>query len=161
MKHALPSCLFLLCIVSGFAAEAVKAKVNLLEVIKSGKMEYHVNPKMDFHDDPKEIWTSQPDGTLKISGRGYGYAATKENYRDYHLVLEFKWGVKTWGKRENAARDNGVLLHAHGPHGASGGNWMAGIEAQIIEGGVGDILVLSPKLADGTVLTTSLSAEVT
>ncbi|MFN7343852.1 MAG: PVC-type heme-binding CxxCH protein, partial [bacterium] len=37
--------------------------------------------------------------------------------------------------------------------------WMASIEAQIIEGGVGDILVLSPKLADGTELTTSLSAE--
>ena len=40
-----------------------------------------------------------------------------------------------------------------------GGSWMASIEAQIVEGGVGDILVLSPKLADGTVLETSLSAE--
>jgi len=38
---------------------------------------------------------------------------------------------------------------------------MASIEAQIIEGGVGDILVLSPKLADGTELTTSVSAEFT
>ena len=40
-------------------------------------------------------------------------------------------------------------LHCFGPQGAVGGSWMASIEAQIIEGGVGDILVLAPKLADG------------
>jgi putative membrane-bound dehydrogenase-like protein len=114
---------------------------------------------MDFHDDPKDIWTFAKDGTFNISGRGYGYVATKENYRDYHLVIEFKWGTKTWGAREKKAKDNGILLHAYGPHGAYSDTWMASIEAQIIEGGVGDILVLSPKLADGTELTTSLSAE--
>ncbi len=141
------------------AAEPVKAKLNLLDVIKSGNVEYHVNPKADFHDDPKDIWTFDKDGTFHISGRGYGYVATKDNFRDYHLVLEFKWGTKTWGKREKAAKDNGILLHAYGPHGAYADTWMASIEAQIIEGGVGDILVLSPKLADGTQLTTSLSAE--
>jgi putative membrane-bound dehydrogenase-like protein len=130
-------------------------------VIKSGNVEHHVNPKADFHDDPKDIWTFDKDGTFHISGRGYGYVATKDNFRDYHLVLEFKWGTKTWGKREKAAKDNGLLLHAYGPHGAYADTWMASIEAQIIEGGVGDILVLSPKLADGTQLTTSLSAEYT
>ncbi len=145
---------------NAFAAEAVTEKVDLLEMIKTGAVEYHVNPDMDVHDEPKDIWKFQPDGTLHISGRGYGYVATKESYRDYHLVIEFKWGEKTWGKREKAARDNGILLHSHGPHGAYGGTWMASIECQIIEGGVGDILVLSPKLADGTELTTSLSAEI-
>ncbi len=143
----------------GLAAETVTKKVDLLEMIKTGDVDYHVNQAMDFHDDPKDIWRIQTDGTLHISGRGYGYVATKESYRDYHLVIEFKWGEKTWGNREKAARDNGILLHCHGPHGAYGGTWMAGIECQIIEGGVGDILVLSPKLSDGTELTTSLSAE--
>lgn len=133
--------------------------MDLLEVIKSGNVEHHVNPKMDFHDDPKDIWKFAADGTFNISGRGYGYVATKDNFRDYHLVLEFKWGTKTWGAREKKAKDNGILLHAYGPHGAYSDTWMASIEAQIIEGGVGDILVLSPKLADGTELTTSLSAE--
>ena len=144
----------------GFAAEAVTKKIDLLEIIKSGKVDFHINPDMDVHDAPQDIWKFQADGTLHVSGRGYGYVATKENYRDYHLVIEFKWGEKTWGKREKAARDNGILLHSHGPHGAYSGTWMASIECQIIEGGVGDILVLSPKLADGTVLTTSLSAEI-
>jgi putative membrane-bound dehydrogenase-like protein len=141
------------------SAQPVSQKIDLLEVIKSGNVEHHVNPKMDFHDDPKDIWTFAKDGTFNISGRGYGYVATKENYRDYHLVIEFKWGTKTWGAREKKAKDNGILLHAYGPHGAYSDTWMASIEAQIIEGGVGDILVLSPKLADGTELTTSLSAE--
>ncbi|MFN7562959.1 MAG: PVC-type heme-binding CxxCH protein, partial [Prosthecobacter sp.] len=140
-------------------AQPVTKKIDLLEVIKSGNVEHHVNPKMDFHDAPKDIWTFAKDGSFNISGRGYGYVATKENYRDYHLVIEFKWGTKTWGTREKKAKDNGILLHAYGPHGAYSDTWMASIEAQIIEGGVGDILVLSPKLADGTELTTSLSAE--
>ncbi len=140
-------------------AEPVTKKIDLLDVIRSGAVEHHVNPKMDFHAAPKDIWTFAKDGTFNISGRGYGYVATKENYRDYHLVLEFKWGTKTWGGREKKAKDNGILLHAYGPHGAYSDTWMASIEAQIIEGGVGDILVLSPKLADGTELTTSLSAE--
>lgn len=158
MKSARLLLLFL-SVLPCLAIEPVTNPVNLLEVIKSGAAEYHLNPRADFHDDPKEVWTFLPDGMLKISGRGYGYVATKESFRDYHLVLEFKWGDKTWGKREKAAKDNGILLHAYGPHGAFSDTWMASIEAQIIEGGVGDILVLSPKLEDGIVLTTSLSAE--
>lgn len=159
IMRLLSSVLSVLSIASVLPAQPVTQKVDLLEVIKSGAVEYHVNPKMDFHDAPKDMWTFAKDGSFNISGRGYGYVATKENYRDYHLVLEFKWGTKTWGAREKKAKDNGILLHAYGPHGAYSDTWMASIEAQIIEGGVGDILVLSPKLADGTDLTTSLSAE--
>lgn len=150
---------FLLAVPFAASAQPVTKKIDLLEVIKSGNVEHHVNPKSDFHDDPKDIWTFAKDGTFNISGRGYGYVATKDSFKDYHLVIEFKWGTKTWGAREKKAKDNGILLHAYGPHGAYGDTWMASIEAQIIEGGVGDILVLSPKLADGTELTTSVSAE--
>lgn len=150
--------LFLASGLSLQAADAVQKKINLFDVIKSGDVEYHVNQAMELHDDPKDIWKFDGE-TFHISGRGYGYVATKQDYRDYHLVIEFKWGDKTWGKREKAARDNGLLLHSYGPHGAYSGTWMASIEAQIIEGGVGDILVLSPKLADGTELTTSVVSE--
>jgi hypothetical protein len=145
--------------VPSIQAQPVTKKIDLLEVIKSGNVEHHVNPKSDFHDDPKDIWTFAKDGTFNISGRGYGYVGTKDSFKNYHLVIEFKWGTKTWGVREKKAKDNGILLHACGPHGAYADTWMASIEAQIIEGGVGDILVLSPKLADGTELTTSVSAE--
>ena len=142
------------------AAEPVKARINLLDAIRNGHVDYHINQNMELHDAPRDIWTFDDD-QLHVSGRGYGYVATKESYRDYHLVLEFKWGEQTWGNRENAARDNGILLHAYGPHGAFGGTWMASIEAQIIEGGTGDVLVLSTKLDDGTELTTSVNSELT
>jgi putative membrane-bound dehydrogenase-like protein len=133
-------------------------KVNLLELMKAGQVEYHINPEADFHDAPSEVFQLKGD-ELHISGRGYGYMVTKESYKDYHLVVDFKWGPKTWGKRADRSRDNGILVHSYGPHGAYSKTWMASIEAQIIEGGIGDILVLSPTLEDGTELTTSLSAE--
>ena len=141
------------------AADPLQRKVDVLDLIRSGDVEYHINAQQDVHDDPAQVWSFQPDRTLHISGRGYGYVATKESFRDYFLILEYKWGEKTWGKRENSARDNGLLLHARGPHGAYGGSWMASFECQIIEGGTGDILVLSPTLQDGTKLTSSLSSE--
>ena len=64
-----------------WGGEVVTQKVDLLEVIKSGEVEHHLNPAMDFHDDAKDIWTFAGDGTLNISGRGYGYVGTKESYR--------------------------------------------------------------------------------
>jgi putative membrane-bound dehydrogenase-like protein len=141
-------------------AQAVTKKVNILDLFREGKAEMHINPKADIKDDPKNVFKFEPDGLFHVSGNGYGGITTNESFKDYHLVIEFKWGDKTWGKRAKATRDNGILVHCFGPQGAVGGSWMASIEAQIIEGGVGDILVLAPKLADGTVLETSLSAEV-
>jgi len=58
-------------------AKPVTKKIDLLEVIKSGYVEHHINPKADFHDDPKDIWTFAKDGTFNISGRGYGYVGTE------------------------------------------------------------------------------------
>lgn len=113
------------------------------------------------YEDPKQVFTVQ-DGMIHISGDGYGGLVTEKSYRDYHLVIEFKWGEKTWGDREDRARDSGVLVHGWGPDGGYSNTWMASIEAQIIEGGVGDILVLSGKDPEsGEVLTTSLTAEIT
>ena len=141
-------------------AQVVTQKVDVLALFREGKAEMHINPKADIVDDPKNVFKFEPDGLFHVSGNGYGGITTNDSFKDYHLVIEFKWGEKTWGKRAKATRDNGILVHCFGPQGAVGGSWMASIEAQIIEGGVGDILVLAPKLADGTVLETSISAEV-
>lgn len=139
--------------------EAVTKVINLLDHVREGKMDYYINSKSDVHGDPKEVYKLQPDGTLRVSGEGYGSMVTKGAYKDYHLVCEFKWGELTWGSRAKRSRDNGILVHCFGPVGAQGGSWMASIEAQIIEGGVGDILVLSAKTADGIPLPVSISAE--
>jgi hypothetical protein len=142
-------------------ARSVTTKIDLLDDVRRGRMEYFINPTADIHDDPQHIFSFDPDGVLHISGRGYGGMTTIDGFKDYRLLIEFKWGEKTWGKREMASRDSGILLHCRGPQGAFGRTWMAGIEAQIIEGGVGDILVLSPRLADGSTLACSVIAEAT
>ncbi|WP_245958102.1 PVC-type heme-binding CxxCH protein [Roseimicrobium gellanilyticum] len=141
------------------AGEVVKQKIDVLQAIKAGKVSYHINPKQTLHDPPEKIFTLDAKGQLKVSGNGFGYVRTNEDYQDYHLVIDFTFPGPTMGSREGKARDNGLLVHSHGPDGAYGDTWMASIEAQIIEGGVGDILVLSPKMANGTELITSLSSE--
>ncbi|MCH9654166.1 MAG: DUF1080 domain-containing protein [Planctomycetes bacterium] len=113
------------------------------------------------YEDPRKIFTVK-DGMLHISGDGYGGLITKKDYRDYHMVIEFKWGEKTWGARKDRTRDSGVLFHCHGPDGGYGNTWMASIEAQIIEGGVGDILVLTGKdPKTGEPIPTSLTTTIT
>ncbi len=113
------------------------------------------------YSDPNKVFTVA-DGVIHITGQGYGGLITNQAYRDYHLITEFKWGKKTWGGRVDRARDSGILLHCWGPNGGYGNTWMASIEAQIIEGGVGDILVLTGQdPITGQVLPTSLTAEIT
>lgn len=111
--------------------------------------------------DPKHIYTVK-DGVLHISGDGLGGLITQQAYRDYHLILEYKWGDKTWGDRAQKTRDSGLLLHGWGPDGGYGNTWFASIEAQIIEGGVGDLLVLGgADPVTGQLFPTSVTAEIT
>jgi hypothetical protein len=107
---------------------------------------------VDTHrDDPLRVFSvvDQVDGApaIRISGEKWGGIATKGIYRDYRLVVEFRWGLVTWGQRRNAARDSGVLVHAQGALGNTGkdgnGPWMRSIEAQVIEGGVGDFILVA------------------
>ena len=89
--------------------------------------------------DPDHVFTLT-NGVLRISGQHYGYLATREtNFADYKLVAEFKWGDKTWPPREHNARDSGIMVHCVGKDQV----WPKSIEAQMIEGGTGDILVVN------------------
>src|SRR5262245_9026002 len=44
--------------------------------------------------DPRKVFSVQ-DGSLHISGDGFGYVATEKEYRDYDLIVEYKWGKRT------------------------------------------------------------------
>jgi len=118
------------------------------------------------HEDPRSVFSLSPEGVLHISGDGYGGLTTRDEYADYYLVMEYRWGGKTWGEREHNARDSGLLLHCQGPDGnfdstaEKRGAWMNSVECQIIEGGVGDILVLDGKNAEGHKVTASATCHV-
>ena len=115
----------------------------------------------DGYEDPRQVFTVK-DELLRVSGDGWGGLITRQPYRDYHLIIEFKWGDKTWDSRKDRARDSGILVHCQGPDGNFDGIWMASVEAQIIEGGVGDILLLSGKDPNtGEPIPASLTAEIT
>ena len=97
------------------------------------------------NNDPNKVFTIK-DGLIRISGEEFGCITTNEEFENYHLVAEFKWGEKTFPPRVDKARDCGILLHSTGEDGGSSGIWMYSIECQIIEGGTGDMLVVG----DGT-----------
>lgn len=69
-------------------------------------------------DDPRGVFSVR-DGAIRISGDGRGYLATEKSYRDYRLVVEFRWGEKNFLDRTAAARDAGLFLHSQGPDGNS------------------------------------------
>ncbi len=74
---------------------------------------------------------------IHISGDIFASLATKAEYGNYHLHLEFKWGEKVYGNR-----NSGLLYHSFGPFGASFGTWMATIEHQLQHGNLGDTYLM-------------------
>jgi hypothetical protein len=95
--------------------------------------------------DPKNVFSVEK-GLIHISGEEYGCITSNEEYSNYKLTVEFKWGPLTYAPRVDKARDGGILLHSIGVDGGYSGTWMHSIECQIIEGGTGDFLVVG----DGT-----------
>lgn len=96
------------------------------------------------YEDPHKVFTVA-NGVIRISGEDWGGLTTKGDYSNYRLIVEWKWGGPTHGNRSDKARDSGILVHGAGEDGAgNGGIWLESYESQIIEGGTGDILVVSP-----------------
>ncbi len=112
----------------------------------------------DKHDNSRGVFSIN-DGIIHITGNGFGYVRTNKRYRDYHLIVEFKWGERTWLHRKKGARDSGVIVHCTGPDGGCSNVFMAGIEAQIIEGGTGDFIAVDGVDVDGTKIPASISVE--
>ena len=112
-------------------------------------------------EDPRKVYSVQ-DGLLRISGDGFGYLATEKSYRDYRLVVEFKWGKLNWRGREKNARDSGIFLHGTGPDGNSHdgkGAFMAAVECQVMQGRVGDLMLIRGNADDGSLIAPRMTAE--
>jgi hypothetical protein len=112
--------------------------------------------KGDKRQDPHKVFTVH-DGMIHISGQINGYIATEKEYRDYHLVVEYKWGEKTYESK--TVRNSGVLLHAIGPDG-NFDPWMSSIECQLAQGCVGDLIVLRGKEQTGSEIPVTFKSEI-
>lgn len=146
--------------VPGLGAEITpQSKIDLLADSSLADFHFHLSEKNSVSTERAEVAVID-NGVLHVTGKGFGYFRTKEAYRDYHLVAEFRWGEKTWANRKDRARDCGLLMHCHGPDGASGGTWPACVQAQMLEGSTGDLNVLQGKEKDGALVPTRVTAQV-
>jgi len=107
-------------------------------------------------EDPRGVFKIT-DGMIHLSGDGLGELCSEAEYRDYHLVVEYKWGQRTDGA--GGVRNSGILLHAVGPDDASSGIWPSSIECQIAQGCVGDFIPIRGKDAAGNEFPVRLTAE--
>jgi len=134
----------------GFAKPTEKEKVS-----QSHKIELFNGKNLDGwytfikgkgrNTDPNQVFQVKK-GKIIISGEEFGCITTNEEFENYKLLVEYKWGERTFSPRVEKARDSGLLIHSVGEDGGYSGIWMHSIECQLIEGGTGDMLVVG----DGT-----------
>jgi hypothetical protein len=110
------------------------------------------------NSDPQKVFRVE-DGMLRATGEGFGYVATEQAYRDYHLTVEYRWGERTDGS--GYVRNAGVLLHGTGPDGSAGrGAWMASLEVQLAQGCEGDLIVVRGEDEDGETIPIDIASYV-
>lgn len=86
------------------------------------------------------------DNLIHVTGKSVGYICTNTSYKNFHLIVEFKWGEKKYPPRLNEKRDSGILYYFSS--GAPDKIWPRSFECQIQEGDCGDFW-----LADSIALT--------
>lgn len=71
-----------------------------------------------------------------------GYLATEQEYENYHLSLEYKWGPRRYEPRTLWKRDSGILYHV-----PSGRDflWPDCVEYQIMEQSTGDAIPVNHR----------------
>lgn len=100
--------------------------------------------------DPKNVFTVH-DGMIHVTGEMFGGLVTQDEFEDYRLTIEYRWGEQTWPPREENARTSGVFLHGAGPPLAASNRQTARhprcIRCLIGEGETGGLLLLgsTPK----------------
>ena len=103
--------------------------------------------------DPQGVFSVvDEDGApaIRISGEVWGALTTTEDFENYHLRLEYKWGLLRFAPREDAARNSGVLYHCVGPDGAFWSYWRRSAEFEIMEGRTGDFTAVDGIEATAT-----------
>ena len=100
-------------------------------------------PSAGLNSDPNHVFVVE-NGVVHVSGTEMGYFITKQEYKNYYLRAEFKWGEGTFAPRQGQARDSGILYNIQGPDKV----WPRSVEFQINEGCTGDFW-----MTDGAALT--------
>lgn len=103
-----------------------------------------------LNNDPLNVFTVvEEDGepAIRISGETFGILVTNQEYENYHLKLQFKWGNEKYPPREDLKMDSGILYHSIGEEGAWGRVWMKSLECQVQETDCGDFIAVDSTFA--------------
>ncbi|MEM1157342.1 MAG: DUF1080 domain-containing protein [Verrucomicrobiota bacterium] len=105
---------------------------------------------MGLDNDVKNVFSTiieNGEVVLYITGEIYGGLTTLENYSNYHLSVQFKWGDKKWPPRLNLLRDSGIIYHSYGKQRRFWQVWKSGLEYQVQETDMGDFIsIAGPKV---------------
>ena len=110
-------------------------------------------PPVGYNNDTLGVFSiADLDGerVLRISGEVWGGIFTKQDFENYHLQLQFKWGERKWYPRDAPSdkRDSGLLYHGIGTHGENDLFWLKSQEFQIQEGDCGDYWGVAGTIMD-------------
>ena len=94
------------------------------------------------NNDPQGVFVVQ-DGVIRVSGKVWGGLSTEQEFENYHLIVEYKWGEQTWPPREAKARNSGILLHCIGADWDGQRPWPESIDCQLGEGNAGTLFPLA------------------
>lgn len=89
-----------------------------------------------LNKDPKNLFSVvdlEGEKVLRISGEINASIATKEEFENYHLMVDVKWGDKVFSRY-----NSGLLYHSYGDFGVGLGVWMSSHELQLLTGNMGD-----------------------
>ncbi len=90
------------------------------------------------NQDPDHVFLVK-NGVLEISGKHMGALTTTDEYENYLLTVEYRWGTRTYRPRNGLPKFGGLVFHTFGPDGAWRGEWMRGYRARLDENGGGDV----------------------
>jgi len=104
-----------------------------------------------LNKDPLNVFSvieEEGEPAIRISGETFGILVTEQEFENYHLKLQFKWGEKKYPPRANEKKDSGILYHSIGSEGAWGGVWMKSLECQVQETDCGDYISVDTVFAE-------------
>jgi len=123
---------------------------SIVAELKKNEEGVYLDP-IGLNNDPLNVFSVVIEDSLpaiRISGEVFGILVTEQEFENYHLKLEFKWGSKKYPPREDKKMDSGILYHSIGSEGAWGGVWMKSLECQVQETDCGDFISVDTVFAD-------------
>ena len=122
---------------------------------------YSYLPSRGVNDDPQGVFKVS-NGELSILDIPatnlpveFGYLATENEYANYRLRWEYKWGTNKFSPKQNARRDSGVIFHWSGVDQI----WPVGPEFQVQEQDTGDAWLIGQTTARTNVFSTTATIK--